>query len=133
MKSLIRTIAVNTLAFFMLTQIVAGAQITNGAAGFVICGILFTIFSFFLGPVIRIIGFPVRMVSFGFFPILVNAAILFVLSLVVTQFSITAFFFPGVTLAGFVIPRIFFNTLFAFIATSLVFSISVKLINWVTD
>lgn len=133
MKSLIRKIAVYSLSLFILTLVVNGARISDGASGIVICGIVFTMLSILLSPIIKIIGFPVRMLSFGFFPLFINAVLLFVLTIFVSNFTITAFFFPGVTIAGFVIPRVFFNSFLAFLASSLVFSTSVFLINWVTN
>lgn len=133
MKSIIRKVATNTLALFILTQLIAGVSIANGASGIVLAGIVLTIISFIATPVINIIGIPFRVVSFGFFPLLVNAVLLFLLTLVMSGVNITAFFFPGLQLGGFIVPKMFFNPLFAFLASSVVFSATVFAVNWITD
>lgn len=131
MKTIIRKIAIYSLALFVLTQVVPGARISQGASGIVISAIAFTIISLLLSPILKVIGFPIKMVSFGLFPFLLNAALLFFLSILVKNVSITAFFFPGAVIAGVILPRFFLNSFLAFIASSVVFSMSVFLINWV--
>jgi hypothetical protein len=68
----------------------------------------------------------------GFFSFLVNVVIFYLLTVLVVGISISSFTFPGYEYAGFIIPKIYVNTLFAFILVSFLQSIIVTFLSWLT-
>ncbi len=122
MKTIVRSIAFNSFSLFLLSQIFAGVRILGGLPALLISGTTLSILSVILKPILGIIAFPFNMITFGAFTIVVNAVILYVLTLFVRQFSIHAFLWPGISLAGFVVPALTFNTIFAFLLIALIHS-----------
>ena len=81
-------------------------------------------------PILSIITLPLNIVTLGTFSFLINAIILYLLTILVSGISIRAFVFKGFSFAGFVIPNVTLNTLFAFIVSSLFLSIIVGFLTW---
>lgn len=122
MKGIVRSIIFNTFSLFILTQIFSGIRILGGLWELILSGIALSILSFILKPILSIIAFPLNAITFGAFTIVINAIVLYTLTLVVKQVSITAFAWPGIHIAGFVVPKMQFNTIIAFLVIALVLS-----------
>lgn len=119
MKGILRSIAFNTFSLFFLTQLFTGIRILGGLPELVLCGVVLSLLSFVLKPILSIIAFPLNAITFGAFSIVINAIVLYALTLVVRQISIHPFLWPGIHIAGFVIPRMQFNTIIAFLVLAL--------------
>lgn len=133
MKSLLRSTALNTLAMVVAQAVLSGLQVTGGFSTFVLGGLLMTLMSLFLKPVLRILTLPLNLVTFGLFSFFTDAILLYLLTVFVPQVSINAFTFPGTAIAGFVIPRIAFNTLLAYIVVSISLSLIVTGSKWLLE
>lgn len=133
MKSAARSILFNSFSLFLLSQTFAGVRILGGLPALILSGTMLSILSVILKPILGILAFPLNMITFGTFTIVINAVILYVLTLFVRQFSIHAFSSPGLSFAGFAIPPFSFNTVFAFLVIALIHSgIKIALI-WLTQ
>ncbi len=119
MKGIVRSIVFNTFSLFILTQLFSGIRILGGLWELIISGIVLSILSFILKPILSIIAFPLNAITFGAFSIVINAVVLYTLTLVVKQVSISAFQWPGIHIAGFAIPKMEFNTVIAFLVIAL--------------
>lgn len=81
-------------------------------------------------PILSIITLPLNVITLGTFSFLINAVILYLLTVLVSGISIRAFVFKGFSFAGFVVPNVTLNTFFAFIIASLFLSIFVGFLTW---
>ncbi len=131
MKSVVRSIGINSFALFLLPQALLGVKIFGGFQTILLSGFILTILLWVLKPILNIITLPLNLLTFGIFSFLINIIILYLLTLLVPQFSISAFTFQGFSFAGFIIPKIAFNQFFAFMAASFVFSAIVNIIKWI--
>lgn len=131
MKSLIRNTAINAFGLFMLTGILGGVKITGGIPTFILGGFILSIMYLLLRPIFNLLTLPFNMITFGSFSFLINMAILYLLTILIPSISINAFTFQGYSFAGFIIPNVFLNTFFAYLAASLVLSIAISIIKWV--
>ncbi|MDE2025213.1 MAG: phage holin family protein [Patescibacteria group bacterium] len=133
MKGAVRSILFNSFSLFLLSQTFSGVRILGGLPALLLSGTVLSILSVILKPILGILAFPLNMITFGTFTIVINAVILYVLTLFVRQFSIHAFSSPGLSFAGFAIPAFSFNTVFAFLVIALIHSgIKIALI-WLTQ
>lgn len=133
MKAPVRSILFNSFSLFILSQMFSGVRILGGLPALLLSGTMLSILSVILKPILGILAFPLNMITFGTFTIVINAIILYVLTLFVRQFSIHAFTSPGVSFGGFAIPAFSFNTFFAFLVIALLHSgIKIALI-WLTQ
>ena len=84
-------------------------------------------------PILSIITLPLNLATLGLFSFVINAVILYLLTILVSSVSISAFTFRGVSFFGFIVPKIELNTFLAFIISSIVFSFSVMFLSWITE
>lgn len=133
MKLLLRSIAVHTLALYLLQALIQGVTITGGIVTFLFAGIMFTILRMVVKPILNVITFPFNIITFGLFSIVTNALLLYLLTVFVTGIMIRPFTFTGADLGGFIIPAIAFSTLFTFLTASMVLSAIVVFIQWLID
>lgn len=130
MKSIARRVTLYAASLFLLTQIFSGVKISGGVVTYIIGGAALSLMFVIIKPILSIITLPLNIVTLGTFSFLINAIILYLLTILVPGISITAFVFKGFSLAGFVVPSVSLNTFFAFIVTSFFLSIIVGFLTW---
>jgi len=133
MKGLVRNIVLYSGSLFILPVIVPGVHITGGIATYLFGGIMLTIMMTVIKPILNIISFPFNLVTLGFFSIFTNAFILYLLTIFVSGIIIRPYKFSGLDFLGFAVPGFMFNTLFAFLAASVILSAIVTLIKWIIE
>lgn len=131
-KSLLRNVGINAFSLFALSQFLEGVKISGGLATFVFGGFALALLTMVIRPILGLIALPFNLLTFGAFSFLINAAILYLLTIFVTQISISPFTFAGFSLYGFIIPKIYFNGLFAFIVSAFLLSVITSFIIWLT-
>lgn len=133
MKWLLRNIAQYGLGLYLLPAIVEGVTITGGVSTYFWSGVLLTVMFLFFRPIINLLTLPLNLATFGLFSFVTNVIILYFLTVFMPQITIQAFSFHGLTIFDVVIPHIYFNPFFAYIAASFVLSLLVTFIKWVTE
>lgn len=130
MKSFIRSTSINGLSLFVLGQALEGVTIAGGLRAYVLGGAFLTILSVTLKPIFGLISLPLNMVTLGMFSFFSNAILLYILTILVTEIKISSFTFPGYSMAGFIIPEIHFNSLFAYVISATILSLIQGFVNW---
>ena len=130
MRSLLRNTGVNAFSFFILSQILEGVRITGGVSTFILGGFVLCLMTKILRPLLELITLPLNIVTFGTFSFLINVIILYLLTILIPQITISPFVFKGVIFLGFVIPQISFNSFFTFVVSAFALSIITGLIQW---
>ena len=131
MKSLLRNTFLNALSLFLLTQLISGINISGGFIAFVLAGFCLTILFWILKPVLNLISLPLNALTLGFFSVVTNAILFYLLTVFIPNVSIFAFTFPGFSFAGFIVPKIFINTFFAFIVIACLQSLLFTFFKWI--
>lgn len=132
MKNLFRNVLYNSLAIFIISQILPGVKVYGGFFTYILGGLALTILLILLKPILNILALPLNLITMGMFSFLVNVVIFYILTVLVIGITISAFTFPGYEYAGFIIPKIYINTLFAFVLVSFLQAAIVTFINWLT-
>lgn len=65
-----------TLAVWVATSVISGVHIKNGAWNYFWIAAIFGLINTFLGSIVKLLTLPAVILSFGFFLIIVNAAML---------------------------------------------------------
>lgn len=133
MKPFVRNSLFNAFSIFFLSQILPGVKVDGGIATYLFGGFALTILFILLKPVLNILSMPLNLVTLGFFSFLTNVIIFYLLTVLVIGISITSFTFAGFSYAGFIIPPVYFNTLFAFVLVSFLQSLCVSFLNWLIE
>lgn len=130
MKSFFRNILFNSFSIFAISQVLPGVKVTGGFFTYIFGGFALTLLFILLRPILKLLTLPLNIITLGMFSFLTNVIIFYLLTVLVVGISITAFAFPGFEYSGFVIPKIYFNTLFAFILVSFLQSLIVTFFGW---
>ncbi|MEK7551003.1 MAG: phage holin family protein [Patescibacteria group bacterium] len=133
MKNFFRNCLFNSFSIFFLSQVLPGVKVSGGLFTFLLGGLALTLLLVLLKPVLNLLALPFNILTLGFFSFISNIIIFYLLTVLVTGISISSFHFPGISYFGFVIPKIYFNTLFAFLIVSFLQSICVSFLNWLME
>lgn len=133
MKAILRTIGVNALALLLTAIIIPGFHITISVGSFLTAGLLLTIISFIVKPVLKILTLPFTLLTFGLFSLVTNAIVIWILQrfvpLIITSFAISRISFLGLTIPSIQISSI----ILAYIVVAAVLSLITAAINWLID
>jgi putative membrane protein len=133
MKALLRNTLFNSFAIFLISQFLSGVQISGGLFTYLLGGLALTLLFVLVKPILNLLALPLNIVTLGMFSFLTNVIIFYLLTVFVTDINITSFTFQGISYAGFIIPKIYFNTLFAFIFTAFLQSAIVSFLTWLIN
>lgn len=133
MKSLLKNIVFYSLALFLSSQIVAGLKISGGFATYLLGGTALSLLFLIVKPILSIVTLPLTIITLGWFSLIINAVILYFLTILVATISISAFMFNGFSFAGFVIPSFYVNGLFSFVFAAIVVTFIVGVLRWLTN
>jgi putative membrane protein len=131
MKTFLRNIVVNFLALFLAARITGGVVYNDNYLVLIWAAIFLTLLNLLIKPILNMLLMPINMVTLGAFRWVVNVVVLFLVMVIVSDFKIIGFVFPGLTFAGFVVPKIAFTFFWALILISLAIELLTGLINWV--
>jgi putative membrane protein len=130
MKTITRSIVIYTFALYLLPKIVPGVHIAGGFFTLLIGGIALALMFLVLKPILNIISFPVNMLTLGFFSIVTNAIILYLLTVFVSGISIVPFSYPRSEVFGFITPTLSFSMILAYLYTAFVLSFIDSFFSW---
>jgi len=130
MRTFIRTVLFNSYSIFFIAQVLPGVKVSGGLPTYILGGLALTVLLIVLKPVLNILALPLNLLTLGMFSFLTNVIIFYLLTVLVIGISISSFTFPGFSYAGFIIPHIYINTLFAFIIVAFLQSVIVTFLNW---
>ena len=88
MLNLIITILANGLGIFVASRWVAGFGFTGGFGELLLTGAVLGVFFMILKPVLKVLSFPVILLTLGLFSLVINAFLLWLLTLVVPVLTI---------------------------------------------
>lgn len=132
MKSLLRGIVFNLVGLIIVQYLFSGFHVAGGLFTSFIGAVVLTILSFTVKPILKIISLPLNLITFGAFSFIINAIIVYLLTVFVPQIQINAFVFEGISFWGFIIPSLSFNLFFSYIIISLGLSLVTGGARWIT-
>jgi putative membrane protein len=83
--------AFNTVALFVATWLLSGLSYGSDWWALLVTGLVFTLVSFFIKPVLALLSIPFIIVTLGVFYLLINVFMLYLTHWIVPQFTIASF------------------------------------------
>ncbi len=133
MKRFLRHIITNFLALFLAARITGGIVYDQNYLVLIWAAVFLTVLNLLIKPLLNLLLMPINLITLGAFKWIVNVVVLFLVMIIVSDFKVVGFVFPGLTFAGFVIPQITFTFFWALILVSFTIEILVSLVNWVFE
>lgn len=131
MKKIIRHYAVNTFSLWATSQVASGIIFGQGTKTLLIAGAGLMVASLFAKPVINLLLLPLNLISFGLFRWVSSAIMLYLVTLVIKEFKIMEFSYPGLVNKWMDIPALHIEGALAIIAFSFILSIFTSVIYWI--
>ncbi len=130
MKKRFRTALLAILAFLLLTYFYPGFTF-DSTNSITVASATFAFVYLFVRPLIKVLSLPLNFITFGLFSLLVNVAILYLISMIVPGFEIVAFQFEGCEFLGVSVPAFYLNTFLSTLVASAVLSVSTSVFLWI--
>lgn len=90
MRLLVRLL-VAAAAFWIVASLLPGVDVRDGVVNYLVIAVIFGIVNALVGPVLRVITFPLTLVTLGLFRLVVNAALLGITALLTSRLEIDGF------------------------------------------
>ena len=119
MKYLVRVFLFNVFALWLTSQLVPGITISGGWQMMLIAGLVLSLLMLVVAPILRILFIPINILTFGLVSWFINVIVLFLLTILLPQVTITAWTYQGLSFAGFVVPSLIISYPISLIGTSL--------------
>ena len=89
MRRLILAILINALALWVAHRYVPGFSVSGDVWTYAVAAVVFAFLNGFIKPVLKIIAFPLMLVTLGLFSLVINALLLWALSYIVPSVIIS--------------------------------------------
>jgi len=132
MKKILRMTFFNAVSLFLLTLAFPGVRVNGGILIYILGGLILSFISIFIKPIINLVSLPLNLVSLGLFSFVSNGIFLYILTVLIPQISIRSFVYPGFSYGGFIIPKVHFNVVFAYIVTACMLAVLDTFMSWIT-
>jgi putative membrane protein len=132
-KSIVRKIVFYSVALYLVAQVLNGISVSGGLVTYIIGGVILSLLFIIVKPILSLITLPLNIITLGLFSFIINAIIIYLLTVLVPNIAISAFIFKGISFVGFVVPQFSVNNFFAFIFASILLSLIVGFLKWLTE
>ena len=119
MKYLIRVFLFNTFALWFVSQLLPALTVSGSWQVLLFAGFVLSLLMLLVAPILKILFIPINIITFGLLSWFINVIVLYLLTVFVPDVSIHAWRFPGVSVAGFVVPPLSFSYVVSLILVSL--------------
>lgn len=130
MKGLIRSFVFNLFALQLAGEIIPGVSYEGGLKTLGLTAITLALFNLLIKPVINLLLLPINLLTLGMFRWVVNVIILYLLTIVIPDFTIQGFPFPGFSYQNFFLQPVFISSFWNTVLTSFFLSLVLGFIYW---
>jgi len=131
MKTILKHFIVNTFSLYVVSLIISGIVFTEGTYSLLLAGMVLTLTSMVIRPIINLLLLPLNLITFGLFRWVGFAITLYLVTLIVPGFKLVDFVFKGFTSYWFTIPAVSLPGILAFVAFSFLISIIASIGYWI--
>ncbi|MCX6784148.1 MAG: phage holin family protein [candidate division WWE3 bacterium] len=133
MKSILRHIFINLVAIYVVGFVVTGIDWRGDLKVLLLAALALGIINVTVRPIVKIITLPINAITLGLFSIVVNALMLYAVTLIIPGFFINAFNFSGLNLLGVIIPAAHLSKITATVAAAVGISVITGIFNWFVE
>jgi putative membrane protein len=89
----------------------------------ILASLLLAIVDLVVKPILNLVLLPLNLITLGAFRWIINVIVIYLVTLLIPEFKVKPFIFPGLQLYGFVIPLLHFNLFWTYILISFILSL----------
>lgn len=132
MKKLLRKYLFSLGALWISSQILPALVIQGELKGLALAALAFMIADIILIPLLKVLFLPLNLLTLGIFAWITNVLALYFLVSVLPELELLPYHFPGIDLAGFIIPPIEMPTFMVAVVASFLIGGIIHILNWLT-
>ncbi len=130
MRNFLKNIFINFLTLLLIANLTGAIDFSDNYLVLIWSAFFLTLLNLLVKPILNLLLMPINLLTLGAFRWIINAIVILLVTIIVIDFKIKGFTFPGLSLAGFIIPKVSFSFLWALILVSFLVEIVNSLINW---
>jgi len=131
MRTILKHFIINTVTLYLISQVVSGMSFAEGSYTLLLTGIVLTLATMIVRPIINILLLPINLITFGFFKWISYAITLYLVTLIVPGFKLVDLIFKGYNSYWFSVPAISLSGILAFVAFSFIISFTSSVFYWI--
>lgn len=120
MKKLFRSVVYYIFALWLTSTLIPSLSISGNLWGMLSAGTTLTLMMLLLKPLLSLIFLPVNILTLGLLGWLVNVIVLYLWTIFVPNVHLVSWLFPGISVAGFIVPPVNLSYTWTLVAMSLV-------------
>lgn len=128
---ILKYFVIDTVTLYIVSLNIRGMSFDGGVKTLLLAGVVLAIAQFLIKPLINLLLLPINLLTFGLFKWVSYAVTLYLVTLLVSGFKITEFYFSGLSSYWFSLPVISLSGIFAFVAFSFLISTVSSIISWI--
>ena len=130
MKSILKSLLINIISFWIVVQWVNGFSFGKGNETLFLSALVLGLINLFIKPLINILMLPINLITLGTFRWVVNVAALFLVTLIIPDLKIIGFNFTGLNLGSIYLPAYSTGGFLAIVLNSLLLSLISSFFYW---
>ncbi|HUW21899.1 MAG TPA: phage holin family protein [Candidatus Bathyarchaeia archaeon] len=130
MKKYLKSYLITVASLFIAARLISTISFGEGEKTVLITAFVFTVINFFVKPVISLLLLPVNLITLGLFRWFASVFAFYLVILIVPQFSVKPFLFPGFSHSGYTIPPIQLSFFWTLVACSFIISFITSFLYW---
>lgn len=129
MKYIIKSTIINSVSIYGLGLIFPGIKYQN-LKTLVLASALYCLLTIFVKPLLKILTFPINLITFGFFSSLINVFLIYLVTRFVPGFSVVPFTIGGPKFFIGSFPEIHLSLFWAYFTVSTALGFATSLVWW---
>lgn len=130
MKTLLRHFLINFVSLYVTTTLIPGLTYSGGFESLAFGAFVFMLINWFMVPLLKLLFLPLNILTVGIFAWVINVIALYVLTSVVSDFSLAPYFFPGASFFGVTIPAMELTTFWVAVVASFMIGVITHFFQW---
>ena len=133
MKRLFRSIVSYVFALWLTSAMIPSLSISGNRWGMLSAGFMLTILMIILKPLLSLIFLPINILTLGLLGWFVNVVVLYIWTVFVPNVRLVPWVFPGISIAGFIVPLVGLSYTWTLIVVSLVITAIVTVLGNINE
>jgi len=129
MTKFIRQSLLNSFTLYLVGLVYPGILVPQALIDLLLAGLIFSLVNRLVKPVIKLFLLPLNLVTLGLFSWIVNVIVLFIMTKLVANLTVTGFTLAPANYSGFAAPELTVNQFISYILASVLISLIYALLN----
>jgi len=125
MKKVVRLLVLNVIGLKTVAVLIPSIDFNQGFKTVILTALALTVFEYTVKPIAKLLFLPITILTLGAIRWVINIIGLYLITIIIEDFSIKPYSFPGLEWQGVIIPLISFSLIPTYLIVSLLINLIV--------